>query len=62
MMSKHQLKYYQQLVGAQVIRRPIWVDHSPRHRLPHYIDLREWMTPVVDQGDLNTWYVFSLVS
>lgn len=52
-----QSKYHRRFDGAQGIRRPRRADHAPSHRLPHYIDLREWMTPIVNQGTLNIWWV-----
>jgi hypothetical protein len=27
----------------------------PLRRLPPYVDLRPWMTPVEDQGHMETW-------
>jgi hypothetical protein len=27
----------------------------PKHHLPRHIDLRQWMSLVDHQGDMNTW-------
>jgi hypothetical protein len=50
-----QSKFHQRFHGIQGIRRPMRADHARLHSLPHYIDLREWMTPIVNQKTMNTW-------
>jgi hypothetical protein len=56
-MSKYrpQSEYHHRFGGRQRIRRSMRIDQAPSHRLPHHIDLRKWMTPIVNQGSTNIW-------
>jgi C1A family cysteine protease len=55
-----QSKYHRRIDGTEVIRQSKQPDHFPSRLLPHYVDLRQWMTPIKDQRDMNTWCVLFL--
>ena len=57
MIPKFQWKQHQRIRKPPVMHRPAHADRSSADQLPRYVDLRHQMPRIVNQKDMNTWYV-----
>jgi hypothetical protein len=52
----HKIKHEDELVdGKRKENRPLRPISLPEEKLSRTVDLRRWMSPIEEQGDLNTW-------
>ncbi len=54
------LKQHRSFDGIEMIRRALRPAPSPP--LPRQVDLRRWMSPIVNQDNMNTWFAVYLDS